>query len=79
MFFKRQLSYNKNVGYFKIIAEKQIKRTHWVSLITNRNTSPNFDSFGIKYILQDVLNKKRFSPNDYENNGKKMLFIKNKK
>ena len=35
------------------------KRTHWVSLYIDRNTAVYFDSFGIEYILQEVLNKIR--------------------
>ena len=33
--------------------------THWVLLFFNRNTAVYFDSFGIKYIPQEVLNKIR--------------------
>lgn len=33
------------------------KRTHWVSLLIDRNTAVSFDSFGIEYIPQEVLIK----------------------
>ena len=37
--------------------EKKSKRTHWVSLSTDRNTVVYFDYFGIEYILHEQLNK----------------------
>ena len=39
--------------------DKRSKGTHWVSLFIGRNTAVHFDSFGIEYILQEVLNKIR--------------------
>ena len=36
---------------------KQSKGTYQVSLFVVRNTSVHFDSFGMEYIPQDVLNK----------------------
>ena len=33
---------------------KKRKRTHWVYLFVERNTAAYFDSFGIKYISQEV-------------------------
>ena len=36
---------------------KKSKGTHSVSLFIDRNTSVYFDSFGIEYISQEVLNK----------------------
>ena len=36
---------------------KQSKGTHWVSLVIDRNTAGYFDSFGIEYILPEVLSK----------------------
>ena len=33
------------------------KETHWVSLFIDRNTVVYFDSFEIKYIFQEMLNK----------------------
>ena len=38
---------------------KKTKGTHWVSLFIDRNTAVCFDSFGIEYIPQKVLNKVR--------------------
>ena len=37
--------------------DKKSKGTHWVSLFIDRNTAVYFDSFGIEYIPQEVLNK----------------------
>ena len=36
---------------------KQNKGKHWISLFIDRNTAVYFDSFGIEYIPQGVLNK----------------------
>ena len=36
---------------------KKSKKTHWVSLLIDRNTTVYFGSFGIEYILQEVLIK----------------------
>ena len=33
------------------------KRTYWVSLFIDKNIAAYFDSFGIEYIPQEVLNK----------------------
>ena len=33
--------------------------THWVSLFINKNLAVYFDSFGIQYIPQEVLNKSK--------------------
>ena len=40
-----------------ILDDKNSKGTHWGSLFINRNTAVYFDSFGIEYIPQEVLNK----------------------
>ena len=37
--------------------DKQSKRMHWVSLFIDKNTAVYFDSLGIEYIPQWVLNK----------------------
>ena len=34
-----------------------MKKTHWVSLFINKNITVYFDSFGIEYIPQEVLNE----------------------
>ena len=39
--------------------DRKGKGTNWVSLFINRNTAVYFDSFGIEYIPQKVLNKNR--------------------
>ena len=36
---------------------KKSKGKHWVLLFIDRNTAVYFDSFGIEYIPQKVLNK----------------------
>ena len=36
--------------------DKKCKISHWVSLSIDRNTTAYFDSFGIEYIPQEVLN-----------------------
>ena len=47
----------KDGAYFINLHDKQSKRTHWDSLFIYKNTSVYFDSFGIKYIPQQVLSK----------------------
>ena len=37
--------------------DKNSKGTHWFSLFIDRNAAVYFDSFGIEYIPQKVLNK----------------------
>ena len=37
--------------------DKNRKGTYCVSLFIDRNTAVNFDSFGIEYIAQEVINK----------------------
>ena len=39
------------------IDDKNSKRTHWLSLFIHKNVAIYFDSFGISYIYQKVLNK----------------------
>ena len=36
-----------------------MKKTHWVSLFINKNITVYFDSFGIEYTPQEVLNEIR--------------------
>ena len=46
--------------------DKKRKGTHWVSLFIDRNIAACFDSFGIEYIPQELLNKirdKKFTQN----------------
>ena len=44
-------------AYVINIDDKKSKGTHWVSLFFDRNTVVYFDSFGIEYIPQKVLNQ----------------------
>ena len=39
--------------------DKNSKGTNWVSLFIHKNVAIYFDSFGIEYIPQEVLNKIR--------------------
>ena len=39
------------------IDDKKSKGVHWISSFIDRNTAVYFDSFGIEYIPQEVLNK----------------------
>ena len=41
----------------KNLDDKKSKGTHWVPLFSDRNTTVYFDSLGIEYIPQEVLNK----------------------
>ena len=38
---------------------KQSKGIHWFSLFIDQNSAVSFDSFGIEYVPQEVLNKIR--------------------
>ena len=46
--------------------DKKSKGTHWASLLIDRNTAAYFDSFGIEYIPQEVLNKIRDKSNTHK-------------
>ena len=39
------------------LEDKNSKGTHWVSLFIDKNVAIYFDSFGIEYSPQEVLNK----------------------
>ena len=56
VFSRNNLSRITDGGYFIDLDDKKSKGTHWVSLFINRNTAAYFDSFGIEYIPQEVLN-----------------------
>ena len=45
--------------YVTNINDNKVKRTHRVSLFIDQNTAVYFDSFLIKYIPQEVLNKSK--------------------
>ena len=44
------------------LTDKYSKGTHWVSLLIDKNLTVYFDSFGIEYIPQEVLNKIKDKP-----------------
>ena len=47
----------KDGAYVVNLDDKNSKGTHWGSLFINKNIAIYFDSFGIEYIPQEVLNK----------------------
>ena len=47
----------KDGAYVINLDDKNSKWTHWFSLLIDENTAAYFDSFGIEYIPQEVLNK----------------------
>ena len=57
LFQKNNLPRIKDGAYVINLDDKNSKETHWVSLFIDRNTAIYFDSFGIEYIPQEVLNK----------------------
>ena len=57
LFQKNNLPRIKDGVYVINLDDKNSKETHWVSLFIDRNTAIYFDSFGIEYIPQEVLNK----------------------
>ena len=58
-FSRRNIPRKKDGAYVLNLDDKNSKGTHWVSLFVDRNTAVYFDSFGIKYIPQEVLNRIR--------------------
>ena len=57
VFLRKNLHRIKDEAYVINLDHKNSKGTHWVSLFIDRNTALYFDSFGIKYIPLNVLNK----------------------
>ena len=57
VFSRDNLPKTKKIAFFINLDDKQSKGTHWVSLFIYRNTAEYFNSFGIQYIPQHVLNK----------------------
>ena len=57
VYSKDNLPRIKDETFFINLNDKQSKGTHWISLFIHKNTVTYFDSFGIKYIPQDVLSK----------------------
>ena len=47
-------------AYVMNLDNKKGKETHWVSLFIYKNTPVYFDSFGIEYIWQKLLNKIKY-------------------
>ena len=47
----------KDWVYVINLCDQQGKGTNWVSLFIDRNSAVYLDSFGIDYIMQEVLNK----------------------
>ena len=56
VFSRENLPRINDEAYVINLDEKQSKGTYWVSLFIDRNTAVYCDSFGIEYILQEVLN-----------------------
>ena len=56
-FFKKQFTQNKRGAFVINLDDKNSKGTHWVSLFIYKNLAIYFDSFGIEYIPQEVINK----------------------
>ena len=57
VFSRNSLSKIKDRVYVINLDDKKSKGTHWVSLFIDGITAGYFDSFGIEYIAQEVLNK----------------------
>ena len=57
VFSRNYLPRIKDEAYVINLDDKNSKGAHWVSLFVNKNLSVYFDSFGIEYITQEVLNK----------------------
>ena len=49
----------KDGAYVINLDDKKSKGTHWISLFIDRNTAVYFDSFGIEYIMQEVLSNSK--------------------
>ena len=56
-FSRNNLPTIKDGAYMRNLGDKKSKGTHWISLFIDWNTAVYFDSFGIEYIPQEVLNK----------------------
>ena len=57
VFSRKNLPGKKDGAYVINLYDKTSKGTHWVSLFIDRNTAVYFDSLGIEYIPEEVLNK----------------------
>ena len=58
-FFQEKIPRVKDGAYVINFDHKNSKGTHWVSLFIGRKLAVYFDTFGIEYIPQEVLNKIR--------------------
>ena len=56
-FSRNNLPRIKDRAYIINLEDKNNKGTHWVSFFINKITAVYFDSFGIEYVSQEVLNK----------------------
>ena len=54
---RKNLARINDGAYVINLDDKNSSGIHWVSLFINKNTAVYFDSFGIEYIPQEVLNK----------------------
>ena len=57
VFSRNNLSRIKDGAYVINLDDRNSKGTHWVSLFIDKNIAIYFDSFGIEYIPQEVLNQ----------------------
>ena len=60
-FSRNNLPTTKDEVYVINLDDKNSKGTQWFSLFLNRNRAVYFDSFGIKYILPEVLKKSKIN------------------
>ena len=57
VFSRNNLPRIKDWAYVINLDDRNSKGTHWVSLFIDKNIAIYFDSFGIEYIPQEVLNQ----------------------
>ena len=75
-FSRNNLPRIKDGVYVIDLDDKNSKGTHWLPLFIDRNTTVYFDSFGIEYIPQEVLNKirdKSITPNIFRIQGNESI------
>ena len=56
-FFQETVYLDWKMEHVINFSDKQSKGTHWLSLFIGRNAAVYFGSFGIEYILQELLSK----------------------
>ena len=61
-FSRNNVPITKDGVYVINLDDQNSKGTRWISLFINKNLAIYFDSFGIEYIPQEVLNKVRDKP-----------------